>query len=370
MSTDQSAFPSPTGPAPAGAAPAHAAFATDLADAVTLLRGLPTSRDTVDDAHRCVRGWGAQRPWLRAQLVVDGPPGTTRVGYDLLLEHPEGGSVALSAETADGIPWLVDHSTHWAAGQVLSVDGTGLSVPAALSAIRALGTRDRQLHERLVDRCILLGEVEDDTEPLTVAETQQAADEFRRRRGLSSRAQTLDWLAETGMSEEAFWNHVKTQARTARVRGRFAGEPARRHLAEHPEEFTLRRAAWVTGPRPEELRALVDGPVTEFVSRAATALVSAPGAGSPTVRRDGGRGTHLQAAAMLTSRLPEPLRTVPGGTAIGPVPYKGGHLAGVVYEVLPPDPGAAEVLDAARDAAFQAWLDERRRTSDIRWFWL
>ncbi|MER7503382.1 TIGR04500 family putative peptide maturation system protein [Nonomuraea pusilla] len=353
--------PTPTGPGPA---PDPAAFATDLADAVALLRGLPTARESVDDAHRLVRIWGGQRPWLRAQLAVDEPPGTTRVGYDLLLEHPEGGSVALSAEADDGVPWLVDHSTHWAAAQILSVDGIGLSIAAALSTIRALGTHDRQLHERLVDHRILLSELEDDTRPPTADETQRAADEFRRRRGLTSRARTLDWLAEAGMSEEAFWNHVETQARIARVRERFAGEPARRHLAAHPEEFTLRRAAWVTGPRADVLRDLVDGPVAGLMSRFAAAPATAQEAGRP------GQGPRLEAATMLTSRLPEPLRTVPAGAAIGPVPYDGGHLAGVVYEVVPPDPEARETLDAARDAAFQAWLDERRRSSEIRWYWL
>ncbi|GAA2875934.1 hypothetical protein GCM10010517_36970 [Streptosporangium fragile] len=363
MSSDRNAVP-----APIGSACAPAAFAADLADAVTLLRELPTAGDAVGDAHRRVRDWAARRPWLRADLAVDEPPGTTRVGYDLLLDHPEGGTVALSAEVDDGIPWLVDHSTHWAAGQVLNVDGHNLSVATALSTIRALGARDRRLHERLVDHCILLSEVEDDIEPLTVTETQQAADEFRRRRGLTDRARTLDWLAEAGMSEDAFWEHVKMRARIARVRERFAGEPARRHLAEHPEQFTVRRAAWVTGPRPEPLRALLDGPVAEFADRVTTALLRGPEAGRHGSA--GATGLRLEAAATLTSRLPEPLRTVPTGTAVGPVPCDDGHLAGVVYEVVPPDPEAPGVLDAARDVAFQAWLDERRRSAQIRWFWL
>ncbi|WP_084518043.1 TIGR04500 family putative peptide maturation system protein [Microtetraspora niveoalba] len=380
MPTDQSTHfsasdPEPAEPGPVGVAlgdPTHdrAAFGTDLADAVTLLRGLPTTPEMVGDAYDLVRGWSSRRPWLRAQLVVDEPPGTARVGYDLLLEHPEDGSVALSAETADGVPWLVDHSTHWAAANVLSVDGIGLSIAAALSTIRALGARDRQLHERLVDHRILLTEMDGDTEPLTVAETQRAADEFRRRRGLTGRARTLDWLAEAGMSEEAFWSHVKTQALIGRVRERFAGEPARRYLAEHPDEFTVRSAAWVTGPRPEALHVLLDGPVAQFTDRVTTALLPTRHAGHPAVAGAEDRRLHLEAAATLTPRLPEPLRGLPAGTAIGPVPYDGGHLAGVVYEVLPPDPEAQEVLDAARDAAFQAWLDERRRTSHIRWFWL
>ncbi|MER5650967.1 TIGR04500 family putative peptide maturation system protein [Streptosporangium sp. NPDC002524] len=394
---------------------AHGSFAVDLAAAVELLRGLPTAgAGAVNDAYRHVRNWSARRPWLRAQLVVDDPPGSTEVGYDLLLSHPDGGTVALSAEVDDGVPWLVDHSTHWAASQILSVDGAGLSVAAGLSAVRDLGTRDRQLHERLVDHRILLTELDDDHEPVTAAEIQRAADEFRRRRGLIGRAETLDWLAEVGMSGEAFRDHVRVQAFIARVRERFAGEPARRYLAEHADEFTVRHAAWVTGTRPDALRVLVDGPVEEFANRVAAAvvlgkpaeepaatpierpgdrptgtLIERPG-GQPTgapIERPGGRptgtpieqpggrpaverGVRLEAVATLTPRLPEPLRAVPAGAPVGPVPYDGGYLAGVVYAVVPPDPSDPEVLDAARDAAFRAWLDERRRTSEVRWFWL
>ncbi|MEV7803243.1 TIGR04500 family putative peptide maturation system protein [Microbispora sp. NPDC088329] len=347
-------------PADQSTLPLPAAFANDLVDAVALLRGLPATPETVNDAHRSVRDWAAERPWLRAQLVVDETPGTARVGYDLLLEHPEGGSVALSAQVDDGIPWLVDHSSHWAAANILSVDGVGLSIGVALSAIRSLGVRDPRVHEQLVDHRILMNEMEDDPRPVTDDEMRRAADDFRRRLGLTTREQTLDWLAQNGISEKGFWGHAKMQARVARIRERFSGDPARRYLAEHPQRFTVRRAAWVTGPRPEPLRALLDGPVSEFASRVTAALLS-PGDGA---------GLRLEAAAAVTPRLPEPLHDVPAGTAAGPVAYDGGHLAGVVYEVVPPDPEAPEVLDAARDAAFQAWLDERRRTSEIRWFWL
>ncbi|MFI9839379.1 hypothetical protein ACIHFD_20260 [Nonomuraea sp. NPDC051941] len=231
------------------------------------------------------------------------------------LEHPEGGTVALSAEVDDGIPWLVDHR-------------------------------------------ILLSELENDMRPVAPEEARRAADEFRRRRGLTGRAQTLRWLAETGMSEDAFWSHVRTQGLIARVRERFAGEPARRRLAEHPEEFTVRHAVWVIGPDADELGALLDGPEPGFHARAMAALPGSPASGR--------RGMRLQAAVALTPELPEPLRALPEQASAGPVPYDGGYLAGVVHEVVPPDPEAPEVLDAA----FQAWLDERRRTSEVRWFWL
>ncbi|WP_182876938.1 TIGR04500 family putative peptide maturation system protein [Microbispora sp. H10670] len=362
MPTDRSTSGPANATNPSAAPTAPASFADDLAEAVALLRGLPVARDAVGEARRRVLDWAAARPHLRAQLAVDEPPGATRAGYDLLLDHPEGGTVALSAEVDDGIPWLVDHSTHWAAANILSVDGAGLSIAGALSAIRALGVRDRQLHERLVDHRIVLNELEGALQQPTTAEIQAAADEFRRRRGLTGRAQTLEWLAEAGMSPEMFQTHARTQALVARVRDRFAGEPARRHLAEHPEDFTVRRAVWVTGRHADDLSALLEGPVEDFAARclAALELPAGPSGNTP----------QLLATTALTPRLPEPLRTVPQKTAIGPVPYEGAYLAGVVHEVVAPDPDAPEVLEAARDAAFQAWLDERRRTAEIRWFWL
>ncbi|MBX6383469.1 MAG: hypothetical protein IRZ07_10945 [Microbispora sp.] len=275
----------------------------------------------------------------------------------------------MSAEADDHVPWLVDHSTHWAAANILSVDGVGLSIAAALSTIRAMGARDRRVHERLVDHRILLTELESMQEPPSPAELQAAADEFRRRRGLTGREQTLRWLAEAGMTRKIFENHIHTQALIARVRDRFAGEPARRYLAEHPQDFAVRRAAWVTGPRADELGALLDGPVRDFPGRVLAAL-GIPGAASGGPAGTGRGGLRLQVATALTPRLPEPLRTAGEGAAVGPVEDEDGYLAGVVYEVLPPDPGAPGALEAARDAAFEAWLAERRRTAEIRWFWL
>ncbi|MEV6032013.1 hypothetical protein AB0L65_12735 [Nonomuraea sp. NPDC052116] len=93
------------------------------------------------------------------------------------------------------------------------------------------------------------------------------------------------------------------------------------------------------------------------------------GARSPRAFR-GPKGLRVLKDATGPRRAEGPLRALPEQASAGPVPYDGGYLAGAVHEVVPPDPEAPEVLEAARDAAFRAWLDERRRTSEVRWFWL
>ncbi|GAA2858827.1 hypothetical protein GCM10010517_17300 [Streptosporangium fragile] len=334
-------------------------FGAELASAVQLLRSLPRSAEKAEDAREQVATWSADHPGLDAELVVDEPPGSLLVGYDLLLTHPEGGTVAISAQTEDGVPWLVDRATHWAAGQVVSVDGKDLSVQAALYALRALGVRDRTVHEQLVDYRILLSEIAEDRTPVTDTELQEAVDDFRRRRGLFTRERTLDWLAEVGLTEDAFAGHMETTARMNRVRRRFAGAPARAYLQSHIRDFCLTRAAWVTGR---------DGAVIGEIARADSA--------AELLRRaehsvHGGTGRlRLTMATALGSELPAPLRTAATGRVIGPVESEGGPLAGAVLRRFPPDPDDPAVLAAAAEAAYTTWLAGRRRAADIRWHWL
>nr|BFE81506.1 hypothetical protein GCM10020093_041070 [Planobispora longispora] len=175
-------------------------FGSALESGARLLRGLPRRRAHVAQARRTAAAWAADHPGLQAQLVVDERPGTPVVDFDLLLSDPEGGTVALSAQAEDGVPWLIDHSTHWAAGQLVTVDEVHLSVAQALTMIRSLSRRDTTPHDEIVDQCLIINEVAGDDGPVSDEELQAAADEFRRGRGLHDRAATLAWLTEMGMT--------------------------------------------------------------------------------------------------------------------------------------------------------------------------
>jgi putative peptide maturation system protein len=334
-------------------------FGAELASAVRLLRTLPRRREAVEQAREQVTTWSAGHPALDAELVVDEPPGNLHVGYDLLLAHPEGGTVAISTQTEDGVPWAVDHATHWAAGQVVSVDSVGLSIPAALYALRAMGARDRTVHEQLADYRILLSEIADDREPVTDAELQEAMDDFRRRRGLFTRERTLTWLDEIGLPEHAFIGFMETTAQMNRVRSRFAGAPARAYLQNHADEFAVTRAAWVTGR---------DAAAIEEIARA-DSIAELLGRAEHSVREGTGR-LRLTMVTGLATELPRPLRTASAGRVVGPVESEDGLLAGAVLHRLPADPDDPSVLAAAARAAYSTWMAERREAADIRWHWL
>ncbi|MEV8635146.1 TIGR04500 family putative peptide maturation system protein [Streptosporangium sp. NPDC051023] len=328
-------------------------FATALESGVRLLRGLPRRRAHVEEARRAVATWAQDHPGLRAQLVVDERPGTPVIDFDLLVEDPEGGTVALTAQAEDGVPWLIDHSTHWAAGQLVSVDEVHLSVAQALTMIKSLSRRDTTPHDEIVDQCLILNEVQNETEPVGDEDLQAAADEFRRGRGLHDRTAMLAWLAEMGMTPQQFETYIRGIARRRGFRRRKEAELGPARLEADPRTFDLVRAIWVTGP--ESRVAARAGDLARIHDGGLAALAAADGAETTIAER-------------LAFELPEPLRDAAPEAVVGPVPYGGAFLAGVVLTRTAARPDE-RTLAAAGRVAFSEWLAGRRGQASIEWHW-
>ncbi|MEV4113713.1 TIGR04500 family putative peptide maturation system protein [Nonomuraea sp. NPDC049695] len=317
-------------------------FARALESGADLLRSLPRRRAGVPEARQAAARWAELHPVVRAQLVVDQRPGTPVVDYDLILDHPDGGTVALSAPPEDGVPWLIDHSTHWAAGHLVSVDDVHVSLPQALTMVRSLSRRDASPYQEIVDQC-LLAAAGDSGAPVEAADLQATADEFRRGRGLRDRAATLAWMAAAGMSGEQFEAYIAGIARRRRFRLDKETELAGAYLAAHQEDFARVKAVWATGPEKVAAGDLFD--------------VSA----------------HGEAVVTVTTRwegeLPGMLRGTPVGRVVGPEEAPGGgFLTGAVLSRSPVVEDA-ETLAAAGRAAFAGWLAERRAAAKVEWHW-
>ncbi|NUW39667.1 TIGR04500 family putative peptide maturation system protein [Nonomuraea rhodomycinica] len=345
-------------------------FGAALASGAELLRSLPRRRSGVAGARRAADAWAARHPDAHAQLVVDQRPGSPVVDYDLLLDHPDGGTIALSAPPEDGVPWLIDHSTHWAAGHLVSVDGVHVSVPQALTMLRSLSGRDASPYQEIVDQC-LLAAAGDDGSPVGAADLQATADAFRRGRGLRDRASTLAWMAAAGMSGEQFEAYIEGIARRRRFRKEKEAELAPGHLAANPGDFARVRAVWVTGGEK-----VVVGDVAELFGALGSAggPGAAGGLGSADVPGSvGGCGpvgdVVVTVGVRWESDLPEALRGAPPGQVIGPEKAPGGgFLTGAVLSRTPAVADAA-TLEAAGRAAFAAWLAERRAAATVEWHW-
>ncbi|MFI7694120.1 TIGR04500 family putative peptide maturation system protein [Nonomuraea sp. NPDC049655] len=313
-----------------------------LESGVNLLHGLTRRRSAVEEARRTAAAWAQAHPRLGAQLVTSPRPGSPVVDYDLLLDHPSGGTIMLGVQAEDGTSWLVDHSTHWAAGYVLTVDGTHVSVSEAMLMLRSLARPGMSPQEELVRFCVLRNAAEQ--EEVGLADVQAAADGFRRRRGLLGHDTMAEWLDRMGMSAEAFHDHMTMTAKDQRFRARKRAELAPAYLDRHRDRFAQVRAAWVLSDDPVEAAEL-DGPLA------------------------GRWDLRLTRARTWAGELPVPLREVPAGGAAGPVPYEGGFLTGQVVERQEAVADAA-TLKAAGAAAFEEWLTGAAQEAGVTWHWL
>ncbi|MEV1001735.1 TIGR04500 family putative peptide maturation system protein [Nonomuraea sp. NPDC050202] len=313
-----------------------------LESGVSLLRGLTRRRSAVEEARRAAATWARSHPALAAQLVSNPRPGSPVVDYDLLIDDPAGGTIMLGVQPDDGTSWLVDHSTHWAAGNLLTVDGMQISMPEAMLMLRSLTRAGLSPQEELVRFCVLRNAAA--KEEVGLDDIQAAADAFRRRHGLTGREAMLKWLERMGMSAEAFHDHMATNAKDDRFRTRMRAELGPEYLARHRDRFARVWAVWALSEDPVEVAEL-----------------------------DGSLGDHwdlrLTRIRAWSGELPEPLRAAPAGSGVGPVPFGGRFLTGSVHkrEEAVAD---ADTLEAAGAAAFEEWLAGAAEQARVTWHWL
>ena len=185
------------------------AFEGVLLHAVSLLRELPHGREDVRDARSQLECFRATHPGVRADLLLDQPPGSPQVDYDLLLEHPDGGTVALSWRADDATPWSVAYADHWAANYVLSVNDHAVTVQQVLLFLKLAGDEYPNLMTEVVDQT-LIAQVMGESLPLVNGKERRAAtDEFRNANHLCGADAMRRWLKDTGLSAARFEELVK-----------------------------------------------------------------------------------------------------------------------------------------------------------------
>src|SRR5688572_5273927 len=135
--------------------PMPSPFDEALSGAVSMLRELPRDRQAAPHAASALHTLRVAHPGIDVELVVDQPPGSPRVDYDLVLGHPEGGTVGLCWRADDGVPWAVEYASHWAASFVVSVNKEHVPVQTALMFFRLAGRRVPDLMEELVDQTLV-----------------------------------------------------------------------------------------------------------------------------------------------------------------------------------------------------------------------
>lgn len=330
-----------------------------IAAAVELLRTLPRQREDAGAARASFEKFRSSHPGVRTDMVVDQPPGSPQVDYDILLGHPSGGSLVLGWRADEGVPWSVEYADHWASNFVVTVNDRPVTIQEALLYLRVEAHRSPDLMTDIVNQRLVAEAIEKDPPLVSPDELQESADAFRTVHGLFRADAMHRWLAETDLTEERFAALVRWIAQRRKLQDQVADERVEAHFDAHRAQFETVYYFRVDAR---------DGALAQRLA------ADAVGRGLwATLHGDPARPDGENLAGVLESRyareLDARLAGASVGSLVGPVTDASGHWIAQVLDRRPPR------LDSRTRAAvgseiFREWLVERRSKAVVHWHWL
>ncbi|MEV8630687.1 TIGR04500 family putative peptide maturation system protein [Streptosporangium sp. NPDC051023] len=319
-----------------------------LADALALLSGGTARRD--------LDGFRADHPDVRIRLVSQREEYDGSLQHALLIKDRDGATVSLSWCPDLALPWPLRGVHRAGEHLLLRVNGVETPVARAVACLDFIWDESR-LADRLVTDSLVREAMQETSEPLTDAELQEAMNAFRRARGLLTGAETLAWMDRNRISHHELEELVAAEASVARLRSRIAAEGVEDWFAEHGRSLDVARVARVVLTPGTVLPDPGPGGFLESVERAFADGTAVPGEVFATLRRE-----------ELDRETADAVFAVEPGTVVGPFPTEQGDLMVKVLSVE-----SAILDDTTRDLAerriFADWVERRRSTAKIEWFW-
>jgi putative peptide maturation system protein len=330
-----------------------------LARAVSLLRDLPRKREEVGAARRQFARFSAMYPKVQTDLLVDQPPGSPQVDYDLFLAHPDGGTVALSWQADDAMPWPVVHADHWAANYVMSVDNHHVTIQQALLFLKLASGTCPDLMTEMVEQTLIAQAIGENPPPVSEPELQAAADEFRRANLLDSAAATHRWLKETGLSLPRFEELLRRLIQREKLEEQITKERIEPYFRAHRKRFEFVRFCRVDTADQSLAKRLI----SPARKKGLLSIIGSVPAGM------GDRDLTESLLSRYAFELPPALANAKVGKVIGPVAEGRGFW---VAEALQRRPARldAETTAIIRDQIFREWLAERHNQATVCWHWI
>lgn len=331
--------------------------------ATELLRALADEGARPDRAMARLSTLQAAHPALGVDLLWEEEAYDASVHYDLLLARAGEGTVSVSYCAERGVPWPMRGVHRWREGDLVRVNETFLTVERAVATIDFIWDQ-APIVERLIDACLVDQELARHPIELSDAELQRAMDAFRRAHRLYRADETHRWMERRGLSMEALEKLVAGEALVARLRERVAAGQVETYFEAHRAELDAARIArFAAADLTDGVRiaAAIRESRLDFYAAAERQAMAAD-------------GTTCGGALFETVRRGE---APPGladvfaaeiGEVIGPVATDEGFAIVRVLDLIPARLDGPTRLAVER-RLFAAWLEERRRTARIEWFW-
>lgn len=335
-------------------------FQSALRDAVVLLAKLREERTEPEAAQAAVQVLRARHPehWMNLVWEQERYPGT--IHYDLLVGD-EAGTYSLSYCADEALPWPVRGIQRVDDSLVVRVNTGEVRIEHAMSSLdyawHTLHVGRHFIHMSLIDQEIRARGIE-----VSGEELDEVMLRFRRKRQLLTREQVERWMLEHGTTEVQLASHLRDERAREKLKEQVAAGREDAYFQSHQSDFDRVQAARLFIPdRAEALRlhARLQGSPEQLLAVARARFLETGETGELFSSLERGELDPEQAALVFAAG--------PGQLA-EPVPSGEGYELVWVMQFLP-----ARFDEVTRrkiaDRLFDAWLEEKRRTARVEWFW-
>jgi len=335
-------------------------------ETVDCLRAIVDANDPPAQAHRRLSEVGERHAPARLDLVWDSGSGDGfDRHYDALLRLARGGTLSLSYCRDHALPWPLRGAHRFGEADLLQVNDTVITVGQAIGHLESV-LDDSSVSGRLIDACLIREELERNPVDIDDVELQRTMDAFRRTHRLYSIAACQAWMQRRGLSQAQFETLIADYARVARLRQRLTA-----HAVD--EFFEANRGAFDT----VYVAQIVYGDAATASRGRAVSEADATGFFDETLRRFAAETTGAgdQRTGLRTlERGFEPAAWVNAVFAATPASLVGPfENDGVFLLVRVIKTETVKLDDRLREKIqhllLNRWLDERRKTARIEWFW-
>lgn len=337
--------------------------AVDLfADVLEYLEHLATERLHPDQALDRLQAVRAKHSDASVDLVWDEEAFDGSFHYDALVRPANAGKTMSLSVCPDGeLPWVLRGLQRWRDSELLRVNNVTLSVEQAITQLDVLWNSPG-LMQRLIDHCIVEGELQRRDLQVSTAEIQQALNGLRRQRGLLTAAALQAWMESAGVTRATLQELATKLALRAKLRESIAAPrmkvPADSQLRQLDE---IKVAVLEVGSEADAVYAAEVVRAGQMrlpeVAQELFLRASSNGQVQITLRED---ARHALAAQLEGCELAAGAVHV---QAVGDG-YRVVHVLGV----KPADAGS-QMTQRLKAKLFDDWLAEQRRAARIEWFW-
>lgn len=329
-------------------------------DALALLVTLREERVPVEEAMARLHPLKERHAGYWINMVWERETFGDTIHYDILIGEGQG-TYSLSYCADEETPWAVRGTQRINESLVVRVNDEPVYIH---QAITSLDYAWHTLHvgRHLMDMCLVDKELRTNPIEVTDDELADALTSFRRTRRLFTVAQVERWMRDHGTPQVQLEAHLRDEVARAKLRQRVAAGREEAYFQEHRAGFERVQVARLYALDQDEALRLYEQlrQAPDTFLRVAQERFLAAG-------QDDGLFVTLQRSELHHEQA-ELLFAGEPGQVIAPVPSGEGYEVMQVLRVLP-----AQLDDATRqqirNALYEQWLEERRRTARVEWFW-